>query len=403
MPVFTYTVVDAANELVRGTIDGDSPRQARDQLREQGYKIVSINAVNDDSKSSFWQFLGRGQESTQVGIFTGELSTLMAVGVPLLDCLTTLSKQHKNAFQKVILLLKDQVSAGKPLAAAMAEQPRVFDNLCVKMVEVGENAGNLDTVLRQLSDFKRKSADIKDRVLSALLYPMIIFAVSVGVAIFLMTVVIPMLLQNLTEMGRALPWPTRVLKFLSDILVQHGWWIALLVGIAAIFLFRLLKTKWGLRQYYGLLLKTPLVGDMLRKQEISRVSLIVATLLKSGVEFVEALQIGRGTSKNPFLQDALDECEASIRSGRDIGAAMASSSFFPPMVVQIYSIGQSSGQLDNMLLRLSDDFESQVDTVSNRLSAIIEPVLILILSVFVGFILFATLLPILEAGNVLEN
>ncbi len=271
------------------------------------------------------------------------------------------------------------------------------------MVEVGENTGNLDVVLRQLSDFKRKSADLKDRVLTAILYPMIILTVSLAVSIFLMTVVIPMLLENLTDAGRPLPWPTKVLKFGSDLLVHDGWWLAIIFFGTLILVYHLLQTAPGSRVYHRCLLRIPLLGDLARKQEISRVSLIIATLMKSGVEFLDAVQIVRGTSKNPLLQDALERLEKSVRSGRDIGAALAESSFFPPMVVQIYTIGQSSGQLDKMLLQLSSDFENQVETVSSRLSTIIEPVLILLLSLFVGFILFATLLPILEAGNVLEN
>jgi len=268
-------------------------------------------------------------------------------------------------------------------------------------VEVGESTGELDRVLNQLAEFKRKANQFQDRVLTSLLYPIVVLAVSVAVTIFLMTVVIPMLLENLIEAGRPLPWPTRILKFGSDLLLDYGLFllaglVLLGFGVAAY-----LKTENGARVWYGTILKMPVLGSMYQKQEVGRISLIIATLLKSGVEFLDAVEIAQGTSKNPLLRDALSICATQIRSGKEVGQAMSETSFFPPMVVQIYTIGQQSGQIDDMLLRLAEDYDQQVESMANKLSTLIEPVLILVLSLFVGFILFATLLPILEAGNVL--
>ncbi len=401
MPVFAYIAKDSADLTINGTIAGDSPRQARELLRNQGLRIVKIEESRSSMRGRGFRlpFFGR-KPKDHVGNFTGELSTLLAVGVPLIEALTTLSSQYSDRFKPVIEHLKDKVASGKSLADAMASQDHVFDRLSVKMVEVGENTGNLESVLRQLSGFKLQSSQFKDRVLTALLYPLIILAVSIAVTIFIMSVIVPMLLENLLAAGKPLPWPTRVLKFVSDTLLNHGWWISIVAvtGIVCSYLF--LQTDRGSRFRYRAIMKIPILGPMSRKQEISRVSLIIATLMKSGVEFIEAVRIASGTSDNPLLQDALTECVESVSSGREIGASL-DGSFFPPMVVQVYTIGQQSGQLDSMLLRLAEDFDRQVESVAARLSTTIEPVLILILSVFVGFILFATLLPILEAGNVL--
>ena len=400
MPVFTYSAFDDSQSLVKGTIAGDSPRQARDALRERGLKIVDIKQDKAQQVSETSYFAGR-RNANYVGMFTGELSTLLAVDIPLHEALKTLSQQYSGSFQKVVLLLKDDVDSGQRLATAMEKLPAVFDRLCIKMVEVGESTGRLDIVLRQLSNFRRKSMELKDRVLTSLLYPMIVLAVSLLVSVFLMTFVVPMLLENLADAGQSLPLPTMILKFMSDTLLAHGWWLAILFFGAVVAVYVALRSDWGQRLWYRLLLRLPLVGDMCRKQEISRVSLIVATLLQSGIEFLDAMNIAKGTSNNPFLRDSLKHCADAIERGKDIGTAMSELDFFPPLVVQIYTIGQSSGQLEEMLFQLSADFEQQVEIVSGRLSAVIEPLLILILAIFVGFILLATLLPILEAGNVL--
>lgn len=283
----------------------------------------------------------------------------------------------------------------------MKDQPAVFDDLAVKMVEVGERTGRLDQALRQLSDFQRRALSFKDKVLSAMLYPMIVTGVSLAVTVFLMTVVIPMLLENLVDADRPLPWPTEVLKFGSDTLVQNGWWIAAIIGLLVVASAIAIRTENGLRVWHKVLRKIPVLGNLSAKQEIARVSLIISTLMKNGIEFLEAMKIANGTSKNPLLRDALAACEQSVQSGRDIGQAIKATDYFPPMVSQVFTVGQKSGKLDEMLFQLSQDYDEQVETVSGRISTTIEPVLILGLSVFVGFILFATLLPVLEASNVL--
>jgi len=334
MPVFSYTAVDSTNGIVRGTIAGSSPRQARDSLRDQGLQIVDIKQDLASDVSKFG-FLVAKRNSRHVGTFASELSTLLAVDIPVHDALETLALQYTGSFKKVVLLLKDQVESGQQLASGMSKLPTVFDRLCIKMVEVGENTGKLDVVLRQLSEFKRKSSKLRDQVLTALLYPLIVLFVSVTVSIFLMTFVVPMLLENLVEAGQSVPWPTKVLKLCSDILVTHGWWLLIvLVALVASGYFTL-KTDWGIRRWYRALLSLPLVGEMSRKQEISRISLIIATLMQSGVQFLEALSIARGTSSNPFLRDSLDHCTDAIRQGRDIGTAMAEHEFFPLLVVQV--------------------------------------------------------------------
>ena len=382
-------------------IASDSVRQARHELRKLGLQVLKISQTTSKAKSSFsLSGLYKRSWNHWVAGFTGELATLVSVGVPLLEALETLTKQYKGKANTIVLRLKDDVSSGTSFAEAMQRQPEVFDNLCVKLLEVGQNTGKLDEILRQVSEFKRRSHEFKDRLLSAVLYPAIILLVSVGVSIFLMTVVVPMLLENLADTGKQLPWPTLILQKFSLFLNQHGWSLGLLALFSGIASLVYIKTEPGRRLRDRLMIKVPVLGIMGRKQEISRVSLVIATLMKSGVEFVDAIKIAKGTTRNILLTEALEECSIQVESGKDIGMAMADSPYFPPLVNQVFTVGQQSGRLEEMLFQLSSDYDKQVESIAGRLSTVIEPALILILSGFIGFIMLATLLPMMEAGNV---
>jgi type II secretory pathway component PulF len=402
MPVFSYTAEDRARATVRGTLSADSPRQARDQLRAQGLTIHEV-APRRDARGfiSSLPFRRGGRHAAKVGEAIRELATLLGAGIPLLESLDALVKQHHGRFRVSLQMLRERVAAGAGLADAMRDQPEVYDSLCIQMVEVGENSGTLDRVLEQLAEFSERYRQFKDRVITALLYPMVVLAMSVGVSMFLMTVVVPMLLDNLLDAGRPLPWPTRVLKMMSDTARFHGWWIGLTAVALAILFIGAIRTRRGRFLWHRLLLKLPLFGTMARKQEISRVALVVATLMKSGIVFLQALETAAKTTRNEVIGRALTHGRDAVQAGRDIGEALAPSGVFPEMVIQIFTVGQHTGRLDEMLERLAENYERQVNSLATRLATALEPILIVVLSVFVGFILFATILPILEAGNVL--
>jgi type II secretory pathway component PulF len=342
-----------------------------------------------------------GRSSAKLSSAVRELATLLGAGIPLLESLDTLAGQYRGSFRSSLLMLRERVSAGSGLAEAMREQPNVYDTLCVQMVEVGENSGTLDVVLEQVASFSERATQFKDRVTSALLYPAIVLLMSVGVGMFLMTVVVPMLLDNLLDAGRPLPWPTRMLKAMSDAVRVHGWWLGLLFFAAIATVSAILRTERGRLFWHHWLLRIPLLGGMAQKQEIARIAMIISTLMKSGIVFLQALETAARTTKNTVISRALLRGRDTVMAGRDIGDALAPTGVFPPMVIQIFAVGQQSGKLEEMLDRLSQAYERQVNSLATRLAAVLEPILIIFLSVFVGFILFATILPILEAGNVL--
>ena len=401
VPVFTYQALAPTNEQVSGTLVSESLRQARNALRERGLAVLAIEEASVGNSANRRLGNWRKARPATVASMTGELATLLAVGVPLLEALDTLTRQYRGRVRTTLLAIKDQVSSGKSLAEAISEHPEFFDELCVNLVEVGENTGKLDHSLECISGFKRRSAEFRDRVFSALLYPAIVLAMCVGVSLFLMTAVVPLLLTNLVEAGKPLPWPTRVLKAGSDFLLQYGFGVAIGLALACGSAAAFARSLFGRRLLDRLLISLPVIGTMVRKQEISRVSQVISTLLASGLDFLKAIDIATRTSKNTLLVDALKAIGDEVRSGKELGTVVAGLEFFPPVVAHVFTIGQKSGRLDSMLQRLAEDYDAEVKSLSQKLSTVIEPMLIVLLAGVVGFILFATLLPILEAGNVL--
>jgi general secretion pathway protein F len=401
MAVFEYKGIDLAASAVTGTIVADTPRQARDRLRERGLTIQQVRQQKAVEKRQFQLRSPAGRGGWRVTAFVRELATLLGVGIPLLEAIDTIARQYKGSFAASMLLLRDRVSSGASLAEAMRDQPAVFDELTVQIAEVGENAGNLDEVLERLAEFKERSAALKNRIGTALLYPAIVLMMALGVSLFLMSFVVPQLLSGLLEAGRPLPLSTRIVKGGSDLLLAWWWLLLLSAGGLGLAVTMLLRTERGSMFWHRLQLRIPIVGELIRKQAIVRIAIVTATLLRSGIVFVKAIQIAQRSCRNKVLKDALHRCEQAVSSGRDIAVALEATGAFPPMVVQIFATGQQSGRLEEMLERLAKDYDQQVALASQRLAAVLEPLLILFLVLVVGLIAFATVLPILEAGNVL--
>lgn len=405
MPVFTYTATDEARIDLSGSIAADTPRQARDLLRDRGLLVRDLSDYHKTpsaprSFDRLRSLLARRENPRVVTQFVRELSTLLAVGVPLTEALETIARQYRGRFHASVLLLRDRVAGGASLAAAMREQPAAFDELCLNITEVGEDAGTLDASLERLADFRDRWEQLKGRVVTTLIYPSIVFAMALIAGTFLMTFVVPRILEPLVEQGQPLPFPTRVVKGASDFIL--AWWWALAGGAALLVTsaVALLRTPRARFAWHRAVLRIPLLGDLVRKQAIVRVAVVLGTLLKSGVVFVRALQIAQRGTANLALRDALVRCERAVLAGGDIADALeASSDAFPPLVVRVFSVGQQTGRLEEMLDRLAAAYDRQVNASAQRLAAVLEPALIVVLAALVLFIILATVLPILEAGN----
>ena len=404
MPVFAYTGTDAAHSRIRGTVAADTPRQARDQLRRDGIAVQKIaeHASRPRGRGGLLAPLQRSRLRARWSEAVHDLAMLLQASTPMLEALDTLAGQHRGGFRDALLGVRDRVAAGASLAEAMAERPDLFDEASVHLVEVGENAGTLEDVLAQLAEFKRRSAQTKDQVLTALLYPAFLVVFGLAAGIFLMTAVLPPLLENLGDMSREIPWPTRIVKAGSDLLIGYGGWLAVAGVAAAAALAALLRTDDGRRRWHRALLRVPLLGPMALKQAVARVAMIVATMSRSGVVLTRAIELAARSTENRVVRDALEAAHGKIGAGEDVAAALGQSGVFPPLAVRVFAVGQESGRLEEMLTRLSDDYERQNEMLSARLTALLEPVLILVLATFVGFLLLATILPILEAGRALQ-
>jgi type II secretory pathway component PulF len=395
MAVFSYIAIDLDAARQRGTIVADTPRAARDLLRQRG---MTVQGLSPHTRGR--ALLRRGRHDHKTVAFIRELATLLGVGVPLLEAIDGIVRQHKGAYHAVLLKLRDRIAAGGSLTEAMKDQPDVFDDFCINLVEVGESAGTLDTVLDRLAEFKERAASLKDRVTTALLYPAIVFIMAVGVSLFLMTFVVPNLLDGLLDSGQPIPKITLAVKFVSDTLVDK-WWLLLagfLVVSAGFTAF--LRNERGRLAWHRFLLKLPIAGEMFRKQAILRIAVVMSTLMKNGVIFGRAIQIAQRSTNNLVMRDALSRCEAAVNGGQDIAKSLEVTGAFPSVVIQIFSVGQASGRLEEMLDRLATTYDQQLTTASQRLTAVLEPVLILFLVLVIGCIAFATVLPMLEAANV---
>lgn len=430
MAVYTYQAMKAgatSEKPLRGTITADSPRHARDQLRDRRLEVLAVtplsgsgtlgiigsvltvfgeSATPRSTRSGAWatndEHSGvRQRYGPQLVMFVRELSTLLAVGTPMVEALDVALRQQRGGFGKTLLQVRDLVAAGVPLSQAMGDHPRVFDVLTRRLVDVGERAGNLDEVLERLAQFKERSQSFRGRIGNALIYPVIVLTMAVGVTLLLMTFVVPNILEPLLQSGRPLPGPTVVVKAISDFVIGWWWLLGLLGFGLAVGLGVTLRTERGQRWRDTLLLKLPGIGPIARKQETVKVATVIATLMKSGIPFLDAVQVARGTAKNLLVQDALDTIHAGVSSGGDIADAVEQTGVFPPTVVQVFALGQASGRLEEMLERLAQDYDKQVQSAAQRLAALMEPALILLMALLVGFIAFATILPILEAGQVL--
>jgi len=401
MAVYTYKAAIPGQPPVTGTVAANSARLARDSLRAQGMTIQEM-VVQKSSSGPKWLPKRLGKKyPVHVVSFSRELSTLLGVGIPMLEAIDTIAKQHRSGFQSVLMNLQERISSGLSLAEAMREHPAIFDELSVNITEVGQDSGTLETALERLAQFKERSLQLKNRIATALMYPGMVLVIGMIVSVFLMTFVVPNLLEALTESGRPLPLATRVVKTISDLLL-NWWWLIAAALLAVVWTIRaVFNSDRGRRFVDKTILRLPVLGDMARKQAMVRIALIVSTLMRSGIVFVRALEIAQGSTRNVILREALEHCQKAVYAGRDIADALKDTGVFPPLVVQIFSAGQKSGRLEEMLDRLVIDYDQQVATASDRLASLLEPLLIVILAVVVAFIAFATFMPILEAGDVL--
>jgi type IV pilus assembly protein PilC len=325
---------------------------------------------------------------------------MVDAGLPLVQCLDILGKQADNkTFGDIILQVKNNIEIGGDLSDSMRKHPKVFDELFTNLVEAGETGGILDVILKRLAEYIEKAEALKKRVKSAMVYPAVIITVAVGVVAFLMVFVIPAFATMFEGAGQDLPGPTKVVLMVSDFF-RTKWSYMLIGGAAIYFLFKkIYATDKGRIEIDRIALKLPVVGVLIRKVSVAKFTRTLGTLVASGVPIIEALDICARTSGNKIIELAVVKTIESIKEGESISAPLAREDVFPPMVIQMIDVGENSGSLDSMLMKIADFYDEEVDAAVSALTSLLEPMLMVFLGILVGFIVVAMYLPIFKLGE----
>ncbi|HJR41012.1 MAG TPA: type II secretion system F family protein [Gemmatimonadaceae bacterium] len=396
MPTFAYTARTLNGELKTATMDAVNRDEVVTQLRRQ--KLIVVKVDEEQRKKR------KGRIKTRdIVIFTRQFSTMINAGLPLVQALDILSKQSENkALQDVTRQVVYDVESGNTVADALRKHPNAFTDLYVNMVAAGEAGGILDTILMRLATFLEKSDALMGKVKSAMVYPAVICSVAVIAIVVLLIFVIPVFENMFASVNMALPLPTRVVIGLSKFLT--GYWWALGGGIyGTIFLIqRYYATPGGRLNIDKFMLQIPVLGDLLRKSAVSRFTRTLGTLISSGVSILDGLEITARTAGNRVIHDAIMESRASIAGGDTISAPLQKSAVFPPMVISMIAVGEQTGGLDEMLSKIADFYDTEVDTAVSALLSLMEPVMIVFLGVVVGGMVVAMYLPIFDMINAVQ-
>ncbi len=405
MPVFAYKALDQSGKNVEGLKEADSPRTLRTVLRRDGLFLTEVIGEKQSKAASpevnVRRWVGGRVKADDVAVATRQLAVLVNAGIPLVEALTALVEQVEHErLKRVLSAVKQRVNEGSSLAEALAQHPKAFSSLYVNMIRAGESSGALDVVLFRLADFTETQARLKAKVLGTLTYPaamMIIGAVIMGI---LFTVVIPKITKVFEDTKVVLPWTTRFLIGFSTFV--HDWWWALgLLVAAAVYAFvRWLRTPSGRARWDVWVLDAPIFGPLVRQVAVARFSRTLATLLKSGVPLLTAMDIVRNIVGNTRLAAVIEEARESIKEGESIAAPLKRSGEFPPLVYHMIAIGEKSGELEEMLGNVANAYDSQVETKIAALTSLLEPVMIVVMGVAVAFIVFSILMPILQINTI---
>lgn len=403
MPLFEYAGFNAQGKKVKGIIEGSGRRAALQVLKNQGIVATEIiqQSVTVKRGGKLPQFLTQRRiPVNDLAAATRQLATLLSAGIPLDEALGTLAdQQEKPALGKALNQTREEVVQGQALNQGLAQHPQIFSDLFVNMVKVGESSGTLDQVLHRLADFLEEQARLRSRIQAAMAYPILMALIGTGVLFFLMAFVVPKVTRMLEDMDQALPLPTQLLISTSDFLAEW-WWLLILFMFGGFFaLRRYLKTEGGRMYFDRRKLTLPLIGKLNLLLATARLTRTLGTLLRSGVPLLAALEIVQNLMDNRVLKKTLEDTIVAVREGESLAQPLLRSQVFPKMVSQMAAVGEKSGELEEMLFKVADAYEHQVDSTINALLSLLEPIMILLMGTVVGFIVLAILLPIFEASQ----
>ena len=399
--VFIWEGKTRQGTVQKGELSANSKEEVFALLQKQNISPVNVSAKAMQIKISFGAPKVKDQH---IVILTRQLATMIDAGLPLVQCLDILGSQTENpTLAKTMVQVRTDVESGSTFADALKKHPKVFDNLYVNMVAAGEAGGILDTILQRLATYMEKFAKIKRQIKSAMIYPAVILFVAVAVVALLLVIVVPMLAAMFAEAGQALPLPTRIVIAFSNFLKGWGGLILLIAFVGSIISVKQWrKTENGLRMTDALFLKIPVMGDLIRKVSVAKFTRTLGTLMASGVPIMEGLLIVARTAGNKIVEEAVVMTRQSVSEGKTLAEPLSKSKVFPPMVTQMISVGEATGALDNMLSKIADFYDDEVDSAVATLTSLLEPMLMIFLGTTVGFVIVAMYMPIFQMGSAIK-
>lgn len=408
MAVFEYSGISGKNgKSVKGYRDAENLRALRVVLKKEGILLTSAQEGSQKKQRrkgdvDALAFLRRISPA-EVAVMTRQLATLIRAGIPLVETISALTEQVENEqLVRVLSALRDNLREGTAFAKSLSMHPKVFPPLYVNMVAAGEASGNLEAVMERLADFMENQSRLKGKVLSALAYPMAMGVFATGLVTFLMMTVVPKLMSIFENLGQELPWYTQVLIFASSALSGYWWLILLLLGGSIYWFQRWKSTEQGTMRWDTLRLSFPIFGRLMLLVSLARFTRTLSTLLASGVQLLQAMEIGKNVMENARLESVIAEAIGSIREGESIAEPLKRSGAFPPMVTHMIAVGEKSGQLEQMLENVCRAYEAEVETKVSTMTSLLEPIMIAVMGGAVGFIVMSIMMPLVQMNNLVE-
>lgn len=401
MSAFEFQALDAKGRNKRGVLEGDTPRQVRQQLRAQGLTPISVAAIAEhESRGGTGRQGGARLTASELAVITRQLATLLRAGIPLAQALGEVASQsHKVRVERILIAVRARVREGHSLAGGLSEFPRVFSDLYRKTVAAGEQAGHIDLVLERLADYTERAHALRQRTRLALFYPSILTVMAILVVSGLLAYVVPQVVQVFEDTGQTLPWITRALIAMSDATRIYGLYVVLALVLIFIAVRAALKRRRARLAWDRWMLRIPLVGGLLRGVNAARFARTLSILTASSVPILEALQVSAQVLSNHCMREAVVDATARVREGASIRSALEKTGYFPPMTLSLIASGETSGELQDMLERAAEVQERETETRIATLLGLFEPILILVMGAVVLLIVLAILLPIFELNQ----
>jgi type IV pilus assembly protein PilC len=409
MPRYSYTAVDARGKQTTGTLEASDQNEATAKIKADGFfptRIVEAAAERVSKGGTAGVKKGGRVGTKTLTVFTRQLATLIDAGLPLLRSLKTLAKQEKNKVMRSTMMdLAQSVESGSNFSEALSQHPRIFDHLFVNMVRAGEAGGVMEVVLLRLAEFQEKAEKIKGKIFFAMIYPAVVMTVAVGILALIMVFVVPQFEKIFKDVlhGAPLPLVTEIVVQCSRFLIDQWYIVVPLVVVIVVGTKLFFSTAFGKAMWDRSILHVPIFGNLVSKTCISQFSRTLGTLITSGVPILQSLNITRDTASNIVVSQAIAKIHDSVKEGESVVAPMESSPIFPPMLVSMVQVGEETGQLPDMLVKVASVYEEEVDNLVGALTSILEPIMIVLLAVIVGVIVFALFMPMLSIMNSIQD